>query len=457
MDPVGIQSVPSAIRTPMREAGRPSRCRRRARRWSAATTRARCRSAAMSPKPAAVSPSASTKALLPRSTSCAGSAVPRQTSSFSAGGVDALGDVRQVGVVRGDGGRRHHARPVPAARGVLEAVRVVEREGVGAHRREAQPLVEARDVEVAQEARLAHAADRRRRAPEDEAQLAPGDLILRGAAGGHDRRVPVRAEEPLVPVLVSARRCRACGSFCVYARVIVRVDEARRDHARRAGDAGRRRRGGRARRIGGAGGGAAHLRDGALSVHEHLTAAVDRRRREHGAGDQRAAVAGGDRAGAARERREGLARHVRRHRSRQGAVGVAGGAVVDAVVALLHAELDEVVAAARLDAGGEAGAVVVVVLAVVALLAGLDLAVDRRRPARACRRRRIRRAGLAAAVAARVGGEVSVSPSPLMAGIAWRPAQPASRRLKTRLGAKGYSLRMTLLRSGVRDGPRRVP
>ena len=77
-------------------------------------------------------------------------------------------------------------------------------------------------------------------------------------------------------------------------------------------------------------------------------------------------------------------------------------------------------------------------VAVVALLAGLDLAV-------------------AADGGGAAAPQVDEQPSPLVVGFARWPAQPASRRLKTRLGHKGDSLRMTLLRERVRDGPRRVP
>src|SRR5256885_15965625 len=64
-----------------------------------------------------------------------------------------------------------------------------------------EPLLLGPLVEVAEQARLPAAAHGRGRAAEEEAQLAPGDLVAGGAAGRGDLGVPVEALAPLVAVL----------------------------------------------------------------------------------------------------------------------------------------------------------------------------------------------------------------------------------------------------------------
>src|SRR5262249_5856561 len=115
--------------------------------------------------------------------------------------------------------------------------------------------------------------------------------------------------------------------------------------------------------------------DAPLRVHDHLPAAVDGGRREDVAQDHPPAVAGGDRARPARERGEGLAHHL----GRTGLVLAGRGAAVAghgvAVVALLAGLVLAVAARRRLVLAGRGAAVAAHGVAVVALLAGLDLAV----------------------------------------------------------------------------------
>src|SRR5690606_28732967 len=147
--------------------------------------------------------------------------------------VDALGDVREVGVLVGDLAGQGDVG-VAAAHRQLGAVGVAEREGVAVGDREREALEHA-GVEVAQEAPLAAGAGGRGGAAHDEAELGGEDLLVGGAAGDGELLVAVLADPPVVAVLVAldALADRGVGGV---ADVIVGVDQAGGDDAVGAGD-----------------------------------------------------------------------------------------------------------------------------------------------------------------------------------------------------------------------------
>ena len=354
--------------------------------------------------------------------------------------VDALADVRLVGRRRREGRVRvrDDARERAARHRAGEAGgrrRVAEREGVEVDRGLAQPLLERRLVQVAEDAGLPARADGGGRAAEEEAQLAPGDLVGGGAAGNGDLGVPVEPLAPLVAVLVAlagvgGRRVVGVGD------VVVGVDQPGRDDARRAGDHRGRRGRRQARRVGVAVGLAPHLGDDPGGVDQHLPAAVDPGRRQHRTDDEPPRVARGHRAHPARQRAQRLAHdHVARRGLRLAGrrAAVAAGGV--AVVALL-AGLDHAVAAhggrRRLRLAGRRAAVAVGGVAVVALLAGLDHAVAAHGGGR--------HGGMAAAAGEGETAEQDGQPRP--EGIQRAHGAPGTARAGNAPRAEGHSRRM---------------
>ncbi len=208
--------------------------------------------------------------------------------------VDALRDVREIGAVALDGALLLDRR-IGTAVGELRALRVAEREGVEHHRLRAEPFLQRiRFIQISQKTRGAARAHRRGRAADEEAQLGELHLLAGRGAARRNFRVAAEAEPPVVTLLVALA---AVGLRAGLERdVVVRVDEAGRDHTRRAVDLGRARRHRAAVAV--------DAGEEPLRADQHLPAAQHVAGREHVAGDERpAAGAGRDLAGAARERR----------------------------------------------------------------------------------------------------------------------------------------------------------
>ena len=188
--------------------------------------------------------------------------------------VDAFGDVREIAVQLGHGGVRGAARRVVASRREVLSRRA-EREdvGVGGVGRQSLELV-GRGVDVAHEPGNAAATGHRRRTGDEEAQLAVGLHRLVRAALVVEAHVAAPAL-PVAPVLVPEPRVRD-RRVVLVGDVLVRVDEARRDHPVRARDD---RRG----RVGGVGAAVtACTEDDSRVVDEDLAAMEDLVGREHG-------------------------------------------------------------------------------------------------------------------------------------------------------------------------------
>ena len=214
-----------------------------------------------------------------------------QAQEFVAGVVvDALGDVREVGVEVVDLGGGDELG-VAAALGELGALAVAEREGVAVGELDRETLEQVGGVEVSQQAALAAGAGGRGGAAHDEAQLGGEDGLLGGATGDRELLVAVLADAPVVAVLVAVDAL-ADRLVLGEADVVVGVDEAGRDDTVGAGE------------LGGVGGlgeveaVTADAHDGAVE-DEHGAVVIDGVGAEDGAADHEAGAARlGDLAGA---------------------------------------------------------------------------------------------------------------------------------------------------------------
>ena len=199
-------------------------------------------------------------------------------------GIDALRDVGEVAATLQDA---HAVGGGVVADQAEFAAGVAEREGLVLHFAGGEAAVRRGTVEVADEALRGAAAGHGGGAGEDLAELTPGHLVARCAAGHGEVAVAAEAAAPVVAVF-EALVAPDGGAVLGEGEVVVGVDEAGRDHRAAAIDDGS---------IGRLAA-AADAGDDAVGADEHRAAAVGDLAGQDGASDEGGgAGAGGNGAG----------------------------------------------------------------------------------------------------------------------------------------------------------------